>query len=528
MLLVFWVITPLQSSIFNTGTITRSLSTDMATSAVLSAISSQQTNLNANFLNLAYSIAWLGQSVPPFTSANVASLPFEPISTPQSRPATETWSSSAEIYTTDLDCTPADFKYEAPNGYTFSNGRGCLVPDIGLLATSEYLIYYIGYYDNAILDWSLQNPNCSDEHANNFLAIFTTRSSKLEDGSYGNLTALFCQPQYHVNEAYITVNASNGMMTTTDLGPLKASPTSFSDIFNTSHFEYLLGVGIQPDGERADFPDITVLDQTAQLVSYNVTYPVTNMVGFAVALNPNSVADLAAPNLLQQAFARTHKLLFTTAVSTLTKTLNTTAFENVRQGIRRDTVSAVVMVRAISIVVEVALVLIIIMTASLWWISHRRSSHLVRDPASIAEVMSMVSKNSTLQPLKYDESLTTETLSKSLESQSFLVEVVEVDGTQCVQLGSKELTTKAPAMKTSNSPVHANTRSEVPVRPVELRLRFGVVFVVVIILALSIIIFLDLWSKRLNGTFEKFDFPASVNGDRFDASINKLINSVTA
>jgi hypothetical protein len=70
----------LQSSIFNTGTITRSLSTDMATSAILSPISSQQTDLNANFLNLAYSIAWLGQSVPPFTSADVASLPFQPIS----------------------------------------------------------------------------------------------------------------------------------------------------------------------------------------------------------------------------------------------------------------------------------------------------------------------------------------------------------------------------------------------------------------------------------------------------------------
>jgi hypothetical protein len=222
---------------------------------------------------------------------------------------------------------------KAPNSYIFSNGRGCSVPDIGLIDQNEYIILYIGYYDNVIPDWSLQNPNCSDEHSNNFLALFTTGSSKLEDGSYGNLTALFCQPRYELNEAYITVNASNGMMTSNDLGVLKSSTTSLSEIFNTSHFEYLLGVGIQPDDQRADYPDITLLDQTPQLTLYNVAWPNNNVVGFAIALNSVSVAELATPNLLREAFARAHKLLFPAAISTLARNLNTTSFTNVRRGI---------------------------------------------------------------------------------------------------------------------------------------------------------------------------------------------------
>jgi hypothetical protein len=136
-----------------------------------------------------------------------------------------------------------------------------------------------------------------------------------------------------VNEAYITVNASNGMMTSNDLGVLKSNTTSLSEIFNTSHFEYLLGVGIQPDDQRADYPDITLLDQTPQLTLYNVAWPNNNVVGFAIALNSVSVAELATPNLLREAFARAHKLLFPAAISTLTRNLNTTSFTNVRRGI---------------------------------------------------------------------------------------------------------------------------------------------------------------------------------------------------
>jgi hypothetical protein len=82
-------------------------------------------------MNLGYSISWLGQPFPPFTSEDVALLPFQPISTTPYSSTTETWSTISDVYSTDLDCTTAYVKYK-PNGYTFSNGRGCFVPDIAL------------------------------------------------------------------------------------------------------------------------------------------------------------------------------------------------------------------------------------------------------------------------------------------------------------------------------------------------------------------------------------------------------------
>jgi hypothetical protein len=499
MLLVFWVITPLQSSIFNPGTVTRSLPTDIATSAALRPISSQQTELDANFMNLGYSISWLGQPFPPFTSEEVALLPFQPISSTPYSSTTETWSTISDIYSTDLDCNPAYVEYK-PDGYTFSNGRGCLVPDITLEVINEYLVLYIGYYSNAVLDWYLQGPNCTQEHSNNFLALFTSKSSALGDGSYANLTAIFCQPRYQINEAYVTVNALNGTIASNDQVLSQPTSASMGDIFNTSHFEYLLGVGLQPDTQRADYPNTIILDQTPQLLARNISWPSNNLVGFAVALNEFPAPDLADPNLLRQSFARAHKLLFSAAISTLTTTLNTNTFENTRPGIRKDTSTAIIMVRKISIVVEAALALIIILTFSLWYISQRRPSCLDRDPASIMDVMSMVGNDAILGDLHYDEFLTSTTLSQSLMHTTFAIEFLNSDGKSDLRLKSKS-SAAGSVIRVTSAPQTAkrNSRSFTPIQPLEFRSSFGSGFVGVIILAAGIILFLQIRSTTLNG-----------------------------
>ncbi|KAH7374207.1 hypothetical protein BKA64DRAFT_649216 [Cadophora sp. MPI-SDFR-AT-0126] len=502
MILIFWVVTPLQSAIFNTGTVTRLVPTNMGTSASLISLESQSSRLNVNFLNSAYGISWLGQQLPKFTTSDFALVPFQPVITASINSPTESWSTTAEIYSTSLNCTPADVKIE-PKGYTFSNGRGCSVSQMVLASTTfntQYMVAYIGYHNNAVLDWSLQNPNCSLEHSNNFLAVWASRDSLIRSGIYQNLTALFCRPSYHIQEMYVKVNASDGMVATTDLMSPKEIGKNVSDSFNTTHFEYLLGVGMQPDQQRGDFPDTALLEQFPQLLDYNLTWPVSNMVGFGIAQNTTSVAGLADPDRLHDAFERAHKLLFGVAFSTLTLAQTSTDLQNMRSGMRQDTVGAIIMVRTISIIVEVVLAVIIFLAIILWYYSSRRPSHLIRDPASIADVMSVSRHDSVSELFRNDGTMTAPSLSQEISSMAFTIDVVKVQGIPSVQLKANKSSTIQPSTRGSTtSSTSMSSGGFVPVRPIELKFTVGSILMLAILSSMGAIVFLDIRSRENNG-----------------------------
>jgi hypothetical protein len=214
MLFVFWAVTPLQSAIFNTGPLTRSVSSLMITSSTLIPLDQQSHNLDISILNAAYAISWLGQRLPPFTTSQYAAVPFQPLRGIGSETAlpSETWTTSANIFSTSLLCSPARVSL-GPQGYTFDNGKGCVVPD--LLSPYQpdpdvdFMINYIGYYDNAQVDWALENPNCTTEFSDDFLAVWASSPPPQNSASgYCNLTAIFCETRYDVQECTIDVNAS--------------------------------------------------------------------------------------------------------------------------------------------------------------------------------------------------------------------------------------------------------------------------------------------------------------------------------
>lgn len=80
MLTIFWVVTPLQSAIFNTASITRSTPLLIEASRALLPIELQATTLKGSFLNTGYGTAWLQQRLHPYTTMEFATLPFHPVS----------------------------------------------------------------------------------------------------------------------------------------------------------------------------------------------------------------------------------------------------------------------------------------------------------------------------------------------------------------------------------------------------------------------------------------------------------------
>ena len=109
MLFVFWAVTPLQSAIFNIGPVTRSVSSLMITSSTLIPLDQQSNNLDISILNVAYAISWLGQRLPPFTTSQYAAVPFQPLQGIGSQTGlpSEIWTTSANIFSTSLLCSPA-------------------------------------------------------------------------------------------------------------------------------------------------------------------------------------------------------------------------------------------------------------------------------------------------------------------------------------------------------------------------------------------------------------------------------------
>lgn len=508
MLLVFWIITPLQSAIFNTATVIRSASVSFVTTASLIALNAQSSSLSSNFLYKAYGISWLGEQPPPFTTPDFALLPFEPQFKSTWPITSEIWSTTADVYSTSLTCNPADVNL-TPLGFTFSNGNGCSVSEVVLAAMGpeEYMINYIGYYDNPNLDWSLQNPNCTVEHANNFLALYTSNSTTLGDsaGLYTNITALFCQTTYLIQEADVKVNASDGSLGTSNLSNQNSTRRQVGDSFNITHFEYLLATGIQPQGQTGNYPDLVVLEQYPRLYNYSLTWPVSNMVGFAVALSNASISDFGDPIVLHRAFESAHKLLFASAFNTLVVHSDEVS-GSARPGVRQNSLGAVIMVRSISIIVESALALIAAMTGSLWYYASRRKNNLVRDPASIADVLGTMQGEGSygIQDGRSLARVTPCLDVDPLPGSTFHMRLYDGEGVQVpkiykVEQGGPASSSPSPARKESLE----IGQTHKPVRPKELSMYFGMAFITIIVLAAALTIILQVWTVNGNGELDR-------------------------
>jgi hypothetical protein len=424
MMLIFWVITPLQSAIFGTGTVTRTQPLGMRTTAELKPVEAQVGSLNANFLMTAYGIGWLGQSLPPFTTTSYAVMPFEPITPSSPILSSEVWSTNAEVYRTNLTCIPAKTRF-VNGSYEFDNGKGCRVSNLALVATGEYFLAYIGYYNDPHADWGLANSHCPLNQSHNFLAVWAEAASQDKTGEYHNVTAIFCEPNYSVYPMTIQLNASDNSITkgvfdeADFLSAVQSQPLS-EQAFNITNFEYLIGAGVIEQPQVTDFPNTEAVEQFPRFAAHNLAWPSTNMVGFAAMGGDFSPAELRDPDKLRFAFLQAHQLLFTTAFSALLDPVSASSKDSIRDGITTGQPFAIIYVRVFSLVVEAILGLVCLMATAIWYMSARRPSQLVRDPARIGDIMTMVSECHALKHLFMDMgAISQEQMAKRLLGKRF-------------------------------------------------------------------------------------------------------------
>jgi hypothetical protein len=387
-------------------------------------VDDQPAKIGANILNTAYSIIWLGQEMPPFTTSEYTLAPFDAAQPDDAPSSNQTLTAITLLYSIDLSCTPPSDVTIARSAITFDDGRGCIAQDLlpfsDAQADKRFAAYFIGYYDDANVDADLQLAGCPINSSHEFLAIWKLASTSPPDfRNASNATAMFCTPNYYSQSVNATVTLPNQkVLSVLPLGP-KRQLTDKE--FNVTHFEYLLANGVSaatPSSPRQDISESTNIHQDSRLQNMSLVIPTANMIGFAVGSTELSPEAYLTPSNLHMALQRAHRLLFSLAAQAVLSPLR---HDDLATGHIAGQVQGVILVPVFAYLSEGILVLIVISTIYLAYLSSSRTMALFRDPDSLAQVMSL-SRHADLQCtfMSFDAA-DGQTISDALQSLRFVM-----------------------------------------------------------------------------------------------------------
>ena len=478
MLLIFWVVTPLQSAIIVSDI--RNISHIASTShyPALIPISEQSSTLDMDFMNKAYSILWLGAPVPAFTTRQMALTPYNVTSTEAASLSEATLTAETDAYWTELECKAAMITPKpsvemdgASSYFNFSNGGDCnatFIVDNEGGGTDQAILFYIPYWFNVDAFQSLQN-SCPSSASHEFLAI-AADSSNIP----ATMVAQFCQPSYYTQKVKATVTLSDyRIISTQPSGPRTALT---EDAVNITHFEYIIGTGRNEVFRRGDYPTTSAVQQDHKVAQLNVQdLPgIYNMVGFALGNSNISAQEYRDQQKMQQGFEAAHQILFALAISQLQGNMTSNGLGTLNAKVR-----AIGIVRGFAIAVEVALGLVAIVTLALLLLYWNRPNKLCENPASIADLMQLLPNAKSRDPLFLTSgSLDSIELETKFHGERFLLEHVEADSTTA-KVRHVDRVNANNRRTLSRKPIHSR-QSTTTIRPLELRRSTGVLFVFVL------------------------------------------------
>ncbi|KAI1123189.1 hypothetical protein F5Y10DRAFT_57333 [Nemania abortiva] len=501
--IVFWLITPLQSSIFGIGPIrlTRPISVSAPTS--LLPITLQAPLLDNEILNDAFAITWLGRDFPAPMTAEYALLPFKADSVVPPF-ATDTYLKSwTWQLTTDLKCWPATINGSG-SLFRMSNGRGCEVEIAFFGSTtttrdSQYSMLYVGYYNNAWLDYYLEGPSCGKNASHQFLAIsaFRNGTADIKTGAnYTSITALFCQPQYLKRNVSVVLSRDILVAINASIEPNGDNVRLLDSEFNITAFEYLIGTGRPPVDIVRDFPQQRNLDQYPQLVDSRIEQPVTNMVGFAIGSRNYSAAELHDPSTLAAAYTMAHRSLFSTTVSRLLSNGANGSPVAQAEGIQYTTYGVIVS-RPISVVVEALLLVVAILSACTLYHYTRYRSPLTRNPSSIGDILGILQcSQEVLKDFEDQDRSGDATLKENIGASTYFLREENETGKAILRLYRNQNARSRASRQSRTNPLGRDYK---PIRPSALNPAVGASFIGFLLIGTATLAYLKQQERSLGG-----------------------------
>ncbi|KAH8199808.1 hypothetical protein TruAng_006031 [Truncatella angustata] len=418
MMIIFWAITPLQSSIFGPGSTTLTHSATISYPEMLIPIRQQAAVMDVSIFNGAFATTWLSQIYPSSTTADSATLPIHAIQSPDGGTNISATGWTWQL-TTELNCWPA-----IEGNLTWDNGQGCSVSRsfaVSMEGTLNMITNrYIGYYDNALVDFSLGSKTCGSNFKHQFFAVNAFNSTTGGTPKDAKINALFCEPTYYKRNITVSISQETlkpDFSMITSQGPKLVLS---DDEFNRTAFEYLIGTGVPSVDLPRDITDSENIEPYYQVKRRDerISWPIQAMSGLVIGSRNYTGEELLDSAALIDACSAAQKAMFSVAVAKLLSNGSGT-----QPGTITYTVHGILVSRPISAVVEVLLVVTATLVGLTWLHCRKMQTKLSEDPSTLAKVMKIAQRNSALtaQFSRMDQ-MNDEDLIKAFEPMQFKTE----------------------------------------------------------------------------------------------------------
>ncbi|CAG2008151.1 unnamed protein product [Fusarium graminearum] len=505
MIMVFWLLTPLQSALLGTQVVRQTQVANITSRSQLVPLSQQVALLDPEILNNGYAVGWLGQPFPPFTTSKYALLPFHIDDNPAPAKVATNWTAETMKLSTELACWPAAIHQNEPKetlAYSFLNGQGCNTT-VNMRRAVNYTMYYMGYYTDPHADYCIGNPYCpkTENSSHQFLAIWARQADMLGTvetiPTYAipkfKISAIFCQPTYYKQRVLAKVQSSDFQPDTEHIRAVSERELLTEEEFNSTAFEYLLAAGVTENIITRDYPLSRVVEQHPRLNSTGLTKPVSNMVGYALAGRDLPITDYESLDTLQRVYNEAHQYLFALAV----KRLLTNGSEITNNTASVDYfLTGVVVSRVFATSVECLMAVVAIFTGLILWFCHTSPSQLPMNPSSISKYLEIFrSSPECLQALSALDNADEKTLFDEFRQDQLRLTYDE-----------ETKDTKVFIEKFIGDALRAESRDSTsqkgyydPVRPLALRRWSGLLFLLALTGAMAGLSYLKQQEKDLNG-----------------------------
>ena len=396
--LIFWVITPLQSTLLSIKPVLREIHTRYTLGAKLEAFSSQAEKLDSSFLDSAYGVTWLDEELAQFMTREFVAMPFR-IERMANSYASELVSTTAvtRVYQTHIDCVPATVNGLGEYGdgaYNFTTDNCSYRFDPLPNENATRNLIYIGHgNDSGTIERHLRESECMVR--NIFLGVWAKSRLASSRSTDIDVSGVFCHTKYSYSDADITVrvSSSSGNDSVRFIGEPKEL-TMEDEIVNIELFEQYLGAGSTMESSNTFGVPKVALTPKYRYEDWGLWDP-DRQIWYAIGLENKTFDAFEDPNVFGDAMNKSHKLLFNYAIYYLLNPSSENDNELINgTGTARE--DAVVVVAAVSHLLAGFLLVVAVCLAGVLHLSHNARNNLHSDPDTLASKMSLVGQSPEL------------------------------------------------------------------------------------------------------------------------------------
>lgn len=519
MMLVFWGVTPMQAGIFAVRTVKVSEDIPGSYSSTYTPVD-QQVDLFGQYAQSVSNIAWLNETLPSFMTRDLLLGAFGLSAEATMEGDNITLTGETYLYSLNLSCeVPVRWEKQAHVVY-YNTSRGCSFygptyrPMGGNDTTKPFDAMYVGYSDqDGKADYFL-SQYCNQSFAHSFFVRWTKSSpAAILNGTFNDLseineTSLFCEPTYYrqkVHNATISL-PSQAVLAIYGLDEKEALP---QDMVNITAFEWQMSAGTGSD-TRIDFPTSNFPDQKAYLVGVplNLAY-LPKMAPFALATTQQPLDSYLDSENLRLSYQAAYRLLFARHLTGILGSDLDVPSDGLAR--RSYTTQAVVVIPGFAYAATAILGVIAVLAIGMFATVSRRPNKLSEDVATIRSLMKVTARDVALiQTFSSLESADSARIDEKLQDTRFFF----ADGDQsrrapalCIRhgeinAGAETIPLTGTAMSEASINDEEATQSTQGVRPIEMKLVIGALFLLLQVVAAITFAVLYVRARQNNGMSE--------------------------